>query len=91
MRIKMLKTSASPSGTLEAGQIYTLDTKKARALVDSKSAEYVDRPQMEAAVKPPEPEQAVTQEAKEPKSLGGGWFLLADGRKVRKSELNEVE
>ena len=83
----MLKTSASPSGTLDAGHIYTLDAEKARALVASKSAEYVDKPQMEAAVKPPEPEKAITQEAKEPKHIGGGWYELASGKKVRKKDL----
>lgn len=84
----MLKTSASPSGTLEAGHIYNLDAERARALVASKSAEYVDKPQMEAAVKPPEPEKAVTQEAKEPTHLGGGWYEYK-GQKMRKAELPE--
>ncbi len=87
MRVKMLKTSASPAGTLEAGQVYPLDAERAKALVDSEAAVYVDSPQMRAAVKPPEPEKAVTQESKAPKALGGGWYLLSDGRKVRKKDL----
>lgn len=82
----MLTTSASPSGTLEAGRIYTLDAEKARALVASKAAEYVDKPQMEAAVKPQEPENTLKKEIV---NLGGGWFQLADGRKVRKKDLEE--
>ncbi len=88
MRVKMIKTSASPSGTLEAGHTYTLDAGKAKALVDSEAAVYVDKPEMQAAVKPPEPEKAVREE---PKALGGGWYLTPEGKKVRKSELNEVK
>lgn len=32
------------------------------------------------------PENAMKEKPK-PKALGGGWYLTADGRKVRKSEL----
>ena len=39
-----------------------------------------------ATVKPPE--NAMKPKAKA-KKLGGGWFETADGRKVRKSELEE--
>ena len=41
-----------------------------------------------ASVKPPE--NAMKPKAK-PKKLGGGWFELASGKKVRKSELKEGE
>ena len=41
-----------------------------------------------ATVKPPE--NAMKPPAK-PKHLGGGWFEVASGKKVRKSELKEGE
>lgn len=47
---------------------------------------------METAEATPMPEAAVMPESKakpEPKHLGGGWYELPDGSKVRKSELPE--
>ena len=82
----MLKTSASPSGTLEAGHTYNLDAGKARALVNSKAAVYVDKPLMEAAVRPPEPEDATVKE--QPKHLGGGWYLV-NGQKIKGKDAAE--
>lgn len=39
-----------------------------------------------AIAKPPE---KATMPAPKPKHLGGGWYQLKDGRKVRKSELGD--
>ena len=40
----------------------------------------------------PEPEpKAITVEPEPPRAVGGGWFELADGRKVRRSQLEEGE
>ena len=39
-----------------------------------------------SAVKPPE---NTMKASPQPKYLGGGWFQLADGRKVRKKDLEE--
>ena len=41
-----------------------------------------------ASVKPPE--NAMMPKA-EPKHLGGGWYELPNGRKVRKKDLEEVD
>jgi len=41
-----------------------------------------------AAVKPPE---NAMKPSPQPKSLGGGWYQLLDGRKVRKSDLEAGE
>jgi len=79
MKIKMLKTSASPSGNFSAGQIYTLPEQRAKSLIKSGAAVA-----LESAVKPPELENATNKEAVH---LGGGWYQLPDGSKVRKSEL----
>jgi len=39
-----------------------------------------------ASVKSPE---TATKKQPEPKHVGGGWYELADGKRVRKTELNE--
>ncbi len=56
----------------------------------------VERPTMETATRPPAPEAAVMPEPgpkpepePEPRHVGGGWYELADGRRVRKSQLED--
>ena len=46
------------------------------------------RPQNPETVMKRPPETAMKPKA-EPKSLGGGWYQLPDGRKVRKKDLEE--
>ena len=80
MRIKMITMSASPDGNLYPGQEYTVSEKLGNTLISSKAAVKIER--LECASRLPEPEAAI-----KPKHIGGGWYQLADGRRVRKSEL----
>lgn len=50
-------------------------------------APVVEPKRMETATQPPPPERAVMPEPG-PKYLGGGWYLV-NGRKVRKSQLED--
>lgn len=82
----MLKTSAGPSGSFEAGKTYNLLNDIARNLINVGAAISLEKSiEMEAAVREDETENATLKEEAQP--LGGGWYKLSDGRKVRKSEL----
>ncbi|WP_053601047.1 hypothetical protein [Bacillus sp. FJAT-18017] len=83
MKIKMLKTSASPAGVFETDKEYevgeTMDREEAEVLVEVGSAIVVETTQ-----------DIENDEIEAPivglKHLGGGWYLLPNGEKVQGKE-----
>ncbi len=84
MKIKILTSLAGINFSYSVGQIAEVDDKTAIHWVKAGLAEPVDAKQFENAVIEP-PENAALKAAKDkyPKHIGGGWYELPNGEKVK--------
>lgn len=77
-KVKMLTASAGAEGTFPIGQEITVGEKEANELVEGGYAQYVDVPKTESENPVIETDQL--------KHVGGGWFELPNGEKVKGKE-----
>jgi hypothetical protein len=77
-KVKMLTASAGAEGTMSIGQVITVDEKEAKELVEGGYAQYVDSPKTKA--------ENPSIESDQLKHVGGGWFELPNGEKVKGKE-----
>jgi hypothetical protein len=83
-KIKLIKRMAGPGGNHSPGFVMEVDADIGQQLVDQGAAEWV------APVRQKPIERAVKAPVEKAVYRGAGWYELPDGRKVRKSELENL-
>lgn len=86
MRAKLTRPYCGSGGVFPAGTVLAeneLPPGHLQAMIDAKYADVVGVRKVERAVKQPASETADIKQDAAPKHLGGGWYELADGSRVR--------
>lgn len=81
MKIKMLQGLAGPEFVYNPGDVVEMEKKQATRLCKAGIAKPIEGEEIETATKP----QGETA-AKWPKHVGGGWYQLSNGEKIRGEE-----
>lgn len=87
MRIRLHNDTTGPMGHALAGSVVDYPIDVALHYLAHGQADAIDPVPARTAQAPAPVERAVMPA---PERLGGGWYLLPDGSKVRKSQLPEV-
>lgn len=95
MRARLKDPYTGPAGRFEAGRVVTdqqIPRDQLQAMIDAGCADAVGvRPVEQAVRKPPETADIKHEPEAAPKHVGGGWYEMPDGERVRGKEAAGLE